>query len=94
MGSFLWIQWDRLGWPLPDQILPFRGMLQIAQEFGDLIQRPVLPAFSSSIQDIEMVSEDARLLLVSKVLDENEIKHVVRDLTEIFPKKIDLLTLF
>ena len=92
MGSFLWLQWERLGWSLPDQILPLSGMLPIAQGFGDLMQRPVLPALHSSIKDIEMIEEEATLLILAKMLDTEEIQEVVRDLMETFPKKMYALT--
>ncbi|HLB53329.1 MAG TPA: hypothetical protein VJK48_06465 [Chlamydiales bacterium] len=88
MGSFLWLQWDQLGWPVPDLILPLSGLLQTAQVFGELLGRPVLPALNSLVRDIEMIEEGLCLLVIANTLNAKEMRDVVKELAETFPKKI------
>ncbi|MDE3055212.1 MAG: hypothetical protein KGI80_00730 [Verrucomicrobiota bacterium] len=91
IGAYFWLQWDRLGWPLPDRLLPLRGMSRVALAIGDLMERPISPVLTFPWFDAEMLEKGGTFLVIART--KMGVEKAVRNLGEAFPKRVYALIL-
>jgi hypothetical protein len=97
MAGFALIQWIQLEWETPYAIIPMpdSDSVAIAKEFAFYLNCSFIPALKSNCDyRQELLEEEKILLLFAADPDLEKIKQAVFNLSETFPKKIYILTLF
>lgn len=97
MAAFAFVQWIQLEWPLPDAIIPMPDAHSIAvgKAFTQLIERPFVRALKADCEyRDDRLEEDGQLLLIDISNSVEKLEKAALALSESFPKKIYLLTLF
>lgn len=93
VAGFVFFQWERLGWPIPDAVIPLPGAKGIAQAFASWLDRPYIPVMLRWDCDIEVLEEDWILLLLAEKQSLQILQSSAEALSEAFPKKIYALSL-
>ncbi|HSX37249.1 MAG TPA: hypothetical protein VLE95_00275 [Chlamydiales bacterium] len=97
LASFAFVQWERLGWPIPDVVIPCPGSLLVAKPFACLLNRPcfnVLRSWNGNWScDTSVLNEDRCFLLFSMENSMDDLASGIDALIQAFPKKIFVLTL-
>ncbi|MBS0626317.1 MAG: hypothetical protein JSS32_09730 [Verrucomicrobia bacterium] len=94
--------WHRLGWELPDYIVPIPGDTKIAKDFARLMQRPLLPLLKRIHQGFlqpdlivaKDIQEGLNLLLFDVDSPAEWLKLADGKMAECFPRKAALLSIF
>lgn len=97
MAGFALLQWIQLEWPMPDAIVPMPDPDSIAmgQAFAWLLNLPFVRALRSDCAYREnRLEEEGNLLLIDISSSMEKLKKAACALSESFPKRIFLLTLF
>ncbi len=97
IASFALIQWIQLEWPMPDAIVPMpdSDSLAIGSFFATLLDRPFVRAFRADYSYKEERLEEGQELLLFDISNSMQnLQKAVFTLSESFPKRIYLLSLF
>jgi len=95
MASFAFLQWVQLEWPIPFAIIPMPEAADLAKSLSKLIDCPFVPALKWGTQYLEnSLEEDRELLLIDISSPIELLQKAIDALSESFPKRIYLLTLF
>lgn len=95
LASFAIYQWIQLEWPLPDAVIPMPDSVSIAKVFADTIQCPFIRALKGNCEyRVDCLEEEGILLLIDRGNPIEKIQKAIISLSESFPKRIYLLTLF
>ena len=97
LASFALLQWIQLEWPTPDAVIPMPDAhsLCIGKEFAELLDFPFVRALTFDCRYKEDRLEEDQTLLLFDVLHPVELlQKGALALSESFPKRIYLLSLF
>lgn len=97
MAGFALIQWVQLDWPMPDAIIPMpdANSIEVGKALANLLERPFVRALSSACEyKKDRLEEDQILLLFDACNPLAALKKTALFLSEAFPKKIYLLSLY
>lgn len=92
LAAFALFQWERLGWPIPDVIIPLPEVVEITKVFAKWLDRPCVQIFRLGA-DLMLLEEDSVLLLISESDDPFLLQERIKVLGGAFPKKIYSLSL-
>ncbi|EKE08346.1 MAG: hypothetical protein ACD_17C00218G0002 [uncultured bacterium] len=97
LAGFAVFQWIQLEWPFPDAVIPMpdTSSKKIGRAFADLLNVPFIQALKPSYAYVEERLEEDQALLIFDVRNDWEFLHkCATSLSEAFPKKMYVLTLF
>ncbi len=97
LAAFVVVQWERLGWPMPDAIVPFHKMDAIADLLSSWLHVPYLPLLRKKKGEwrceAELIEEGKTLLVLAKSGSEKSLDQAASALYETSPKKVYVLSL-
>lgn len=95
MASFALIQWIQLEWPVPDAIIPMPDSISMGSAFAKLLEVPFVRAlrFDGEYKE-DRLEEDQTLLLFDVSNPIEKLQKASSALSESFPKRVYLLSLF
>jgi hypothetical protein len=98
LAAFVMNQWHSLNWPIPDIVVPIRQTREIAKVFAAWLEIPSIPLLSSASNNwhcaTDRVEEDLIYLLLVWDQSVEELEQILSALSEVFPKKVYILSLF
>lgn len=95
LAAFAIFQWNRLGWPLPDIIIPLLDARSFAKEFASCMNRPCFFAlqYDGRWNFDQSFLEEEIFLLLAKTDAQEKISAAIESVCEAFPKKVYVLSL-
>ena len=97
LAAFLFVQWERLQWPVPDAVIPLPGASRLAASFSSWLGSSYASVLSYGGGFWECASdrleEDKILLLLGERASWETLREAAAALGETFPKKVYALSL-
>jgi hypothetical protein len=97
LAAFSLLQWDRLGWQIPDVVVSLPKAESFAKLFASWSELFYADALQHAgeewLLDRSILEEDSTILLISLENSYEELAEVIEAMMEAFPKKIFVLSL-
>jgi hypothetical protein len=97
LAAFAVVQWERLDWPMPDIVLSLPRAKGLARAFASLLGSFFADALKQRGEwecNTSFLEEDSLILLLSLGNSFNEINQAIEAVSDAFPKKIYVLSLY